>query len=131
MGRVLLSFADYFALFFHESLNRYHSRQVNENTDVTQAYNKNQSEIAKIMGVNQSTVSQILKQAIETSSPLQTERENVEERGRLQHKILPYCCDRVQKIQDQQRAQERLTLIYSGCEFKHSEPEVDLIPTNG
>ena len=131
MCRVLVLFADYFALLFHESLNRYHSRQVNENTDVTRAYNKNQSEIAKIMGVNQSTVSQILKQAIETSSPLQTEREDVEERGRLQHEILPNCCDRVQKIQDQQRAQERLTPIYSGCEIKHSEPEVNLIPTNG
>ena len=61
---------------------------------------KIQSEIAKIMGVNQSTVSQILKQARETGSHCQTEREDVGERGRLQREILLNCYDIVKKIQE-------------------------------
>ena len=65
MGRVLLLFAIYFALFLEETRNGYHSMKLHKHST------KNQSKIVKIMGVNQSTVSRILKQAreIDSSSP--------------------------------------------------------------
>ena len=60
---------------------------------------KNQCEIASIVGVNQSTVSQILKQA-QTTGTLSPKRKEKCGRERLQQETILAYCERVKRIQE-------------------------------